>query len=102
VILLILLRSIVPLADGDTREGGRAITTKRMVKVSVEVRSGTSRFRVGVQVESIRKALSVVGGRYPRGEVRLEFPVEPEGFFAGEPTAVAGMGGTERVHREAA
>ena len=76
------------------------MTRQRMVKVSVEVRSGTSRFRMGVQAESI--PLSVVGGRYPRGEVRLVFPIEPEGFFAGEPTAVAGMGGTERVHQEAA
>jgi hypothetical protein len=40
---------------------------QKMVKVSVEVKSGTARFRVGVQAPSIRTALSVVGGRYPRG-----------------------------------
>ncbi len=73
-----------------------------MVKVSVEVRNGTARFRVGVQTESIRRALGMVGGRYPHGEVRLVFPIVPEGFFVREPTAVAGMVGTEETRREAA
>jgi hypothetical protein len=78
------------------------MTTKRTVKVSVEVRSGTARFRVSVQAQSIRKALGLVGGMYPRGEVRLVFPVEAEGFFVGQPTAVAGMVGAERTLTEAA
>lgn len=78
------------------------MTAQRMIKVAVEVRSGTARFRVSVQAESIRRALGVVGGRYPHGEVRLVFPVEPEGFFVREPTAVAGMVGTEQTRREAA
>jgi hypothetical protein len=47
---------------------------QRMVKVSVEVRSGTARFRVGVQAQSIRRALSLVGRSYPQGEVKMEFP----------------------------
>ncbi len=59
---------------------------QKLVRVSVEVRNGTARFRVGVQAESIRKALSMVGGRYPRGVVRVLFPVEPEGFFVHEQT----------------
>ena len=75
---------------------------QRMVKVSVEVRSGTARFRVGVQALSIRRALSLVGGRYPQGEVRVAFPIEPEGFFVGEPAASAGIVGPERIHQEAA
>jgi len=73
-----------------------------MVKVSVEVRKGTARFRVGVQAESIRRALRMVGGRYPHGEVRLVFPIEPEGFFVREPTAVAEMIGIEEIRKEAA
>ena len=52
-----------------------------MIKVSVEVRKGTARFRVGVRAESIRRALSAVGASYPTSEVRVEFPMEPEGFF---------------------
>jgi hypothetical protein len=75
---------------------------QKMVKLSVEVRSGTARFRVGVQAPSIRKALSMVGGRYPQGEVRVDFPIEPEGFFVGEPLVLARMVISERAHLEAA
>ena len=73
-----------------------------MVKVWVEVRRGTARFRVGVQAESIRGALGMAAGMYPHGEVRLLFPVEPESFFVREPTALARMVGTEQTGREAA
>jgi hypothetical protein len=52
-----------------------------MIKVSVEVRSGAARFRVGVQAQSISRALSVVGARFPTSEVRVEFPIDPDGFF---------------------
>jgi hypothetical protein len=54
---------------------------QRRAKFSVEVRSGTARFRVGVQAESAGKALSLVGGRYPRGVVRVAFPTERESVF---------------------
>jgi hypothetical protein len=73
-----------------------------MVKVSVEIRRGTARFRVGVQAESIRRALGMAAGMYPHGEVWLVFPVEPEGFFVREPTDLAGMTGMEEIRREAA
>lgn len=59
---------------------------QQRVKVSVEVRSGTARFRVGVQARSLHEALSSVGGRYPRGEVRVVSPIEPKGFFVHEQT----------------
>ncbi len=75
---------------------------QKTVKVSVEVRSGTARFRVGVQAESIRRALSMVSGRYPRGEVRVAFPIEPEGFFVRKPSTQAGMVVSEQGHAEAA
>ena len=61
-----------------------------MVKVSVEVRNRVTHFRVGVQAKSIRRALSVVGARYPTSEVRVEFPIEPDGFFV-EGSALAEM-----------
>ena len=75
---------------------------RRMVRVSVEVRSGSARFRVLVQAESIRRALGMVGGRYPHGEVRLVFPLEPEVFFAREQVALAGTAGSEPTYRTAA
>jgi hypothetical protein len=72
-----------------------------MVKVSVEVRSGTARFRVGVQARSIKKALSLVGATYPRGEIGVVFPLEPEGFFVDGP-AKTGVVETEHPKELAA
>jgi hypothetical protein len=54
---------------------------RKTVRISVEVRSGTASFRVGAQAESIKKALSMVGGRYPRGVVRVAFPLERQGYL---------------------
>ena len=59
---------------------------EQMVRISVQVRNGTSRFRVGVQAPSIREALGVVAGRYPQGVAEVVFPIEPEGFFVREQT----------------
>ena len=42
-----------------------------MVKVSMEVRKGASRFAVAVSAESIQRAVSLVRGRYPGGECRV-------------------------------
>jgi hypothetical protein len=75
---------------------------QRMVKVSVEMRSGTARFRVGVQAQSIRRALGLVGRSYPQGEVRMEFPIAPEGFFVQAPSVLARIVGSEQDHQEAA
>jgi hypothetical protein len=52
-----------------------------MVKVSIEVRNGAARFDVAVQAESIQRALSFVGERYPDGNFRVKFPIDAEGFF---------------------
>jgi hypothetical protein len=60
-----------------------------MVKVSVEVRDGAARFDASVHAESIRKALRIAGTRYQGGDVRVRFPIHPEGFFAKATTAAA-------------
>ena len=52
-----------------------------MIKVCVEVRREAARFKVSVQAESIRRALSLVGKRYPKGEAEVKFPIDPDGFF---------------------
>jgi hypothetical protein len=39
-----------------------------VVNVSIEVRSGPARFDVGVQVESIQGAMSLVNKRYPEAQ----------------------------------
>lgn len=59
---------------------------QRRVKFSVEVRSGTARFRVGVQAQSIREALRLVGSRYSQGVVEAAFPTETESFFVHQRT----------------
>ena len=74
----------------------------KMVRVSVEVGSSTSRFRVGVQARSIRDALRIVEGSYPQGEVRVLFPIEPERFFVGVPSAPTMVVGHERIYQDAA
>jgi hypothetical protein len=59
-----------------------------MVKVSVEVRNGAARFGVAVQADSIRRAVSLVGERYPGRDVRVKSPTNPEGFFVGDRVAL--------------
>jgi len=56
-----------------------------MIKVQLEVRTGSARFRVSARAGSMRRAVSLAGVRYPRGEVRLLSPVQPETAFAGVP-----------------
>jgi hypothetical protein len=58
-----------------------------VVKVSIEVRSGAARFSVAVRAESIRRALSLVRERYPKGEAQVKLPIDPEGFFVEDPAA---------------
>ena len=55
-----------------------------MVQVRLEVRTGPARFRVSVRARSAQRAVSLVGVRYPGGEVRVPHPVGPilAGVFA--------------------
>ena len=62
-----------------------------MVKVSIEVRSGAAHFEVGVQAESIQRAMCFVRERYPKGNVRVKFPIESESFFVEDAAARRGI-----------
>ena len=73
-----------------------------MVKISMEVRSGAAHFVVGVQAESIQRALSFVQERYPKGSVKVRFPIEPESFFVEDRRAPSGIVGLEQPARVAA
>jgi hypothetical protein len=73
-----------------------------MVKVSVEVRSGAAHFEVGVQAESIQRAMCFVKERYPMGSVKVSFPIEPESFFVEDPTVRTEIVGLELPARAAA
>ena len=68
-----------------------------MVKVSIEVRRGAVSFDVAVRAESIRRAVSLAEGRYPEGNIRVKFPIDPEGFFV--ENSAAGRG--EPIRSEA-
>ena len=73
-----------------------------MVRVSIEVHDGTARFKVAVRAESIRRAVSIVGRQYPGGDVRVEFPIDPEGFFVKDSAARVGIVGFEQPMKTAA
>ncbi|MGH3086857.1 MAG: hypothetical protein ACRDSJ_06010 [Rubrobacteraceae bacterium] len=56
-----------------------------MVKVSIEVRKGAARVSVAVCAESIERAVEIIEGRFPEGECRVKFPIDPEEFLAVAP-----------------
>ena len=57
-----------------------------MIEVSVEVREeGAAVSRVAVQADTISQAVSLTKGCHPGRDVRVVFPIDPEGFFAGDP-----------------
>ncbi len=62
-----------------------------MVKVSIEVRSDAARFRVGIQASSIQSAVSLAKGLYSVSDIRVVFPIDPEDFFVGDPSAREGL-----------
>ncbi len=67
-----------------------------MVKVSIEVRNGTTHFNVALRAQSIEQAANVVKGGYPVCDVRVKFPIDPEEFFVNEPAPQAGIVGIDR------
>jgi hypothetical protein len=63
----------------------RPAEVSTMVKVSIEVCNGAARFDVAVSAQSIERAVSVVRESYPGCDIRVKFPIDPEGFFVKEP-----------------
>jgi hypothetical protein len=73
-----------------TRSGRRGLHKKggrEMVRISIQVSSGTARFRVLVQAESIERALEIAKRHNPGKECQVTFPIDPESFFVGDPVA---------------
>jgi hypothetical protein len=73
-----------------------------VIRVVIEVRNGTLRSSVVAQAESIREATCVVAARYPDADVRVAFPIEPEGFFVEDPSARVGIVGFAHAEEMAA
>ena len=65
-----------------------------MAKISIEIRSGTARFPVGMQAPTIQQALNFVATRYPGSAVRVKSPIDLENFAEDRAAraAVAGSG----------
>jgi hypothetical protein len=52
-----------------------------MIRISVQVSSGSARFKVAVQAESIERALEIVGRQNPGKDCEVTFPIDPETFL---------------------
>ena len=64
-----------------------------MIKISIDLKSGTTSLKVAVQAQSIEGALEMVK-RYNAGkECEVVFPIDPEGFFVEDDPGRGGMVG---------
>ena len=73
-----------------------------MVRVSIRIREGASRFDVSFQAQSIRRAAEIAADRYPNAEVRVSFPIDGGAFFVEEPATQTARLGREWPERVAA
>lgn len=62
-----------------------------MIKISVQVSSGTARFRVTIQAESIERALQIAARKNPGKACEVTFPLDPETFFVDDSAAPIGQ-----------
>jgi hypothetical protein len=70
-----------------------SIRKKRMIKSSIEVKSGAARFKVASQAESIEGALEIAKRSNSGKECKVVFPIDPEGFFVGDDLGRGGVVG---------
>ena len=72
----------------------RSIRKKmRMIKIAIEVKSGTATFKVAMQAESIQGALEIVKRYHAGRECEVVFPIDPGGFFVEDDPGRGGMVG---------
>ncbi len=80
---------------GGERDRVRLASTRpgrgHMIKLSVEIRSGSANFRVAVWAEGIQQALGLTRACYPGAEASVVFPIEPEAFFVKGITPLSGL-----------
>jgi hypothetical protein len=73
-----------------------------MIRVVIEVRYGAAHFDAAVQAENIKRAVSLVAARHRAGDVRVKFPIDPEGFFVKVPSVPGDLIGHEQPKKVAA
>jgi len=66
---------------------------KRMIKISIEVRSSAAKFKVALVAESIERALEMAKRYNPGKECKVVFPIDPESFFVGNDFGRGGVVG---------
>jgi hypothetical protein len=64
-----------------------------MIKIAIEVKSGTTSFEVAVQAESIEGALEIVKRYHADKGCEVVFPIDPGGFFVEDDPGRGGMVG---------
>ena len=52
-----------------------------MIRISIEVRSGSAKFKVSLLAESIEGAMEIAKRYNPGKECKVVFPIDPGGFF---------------------
>jgi hypothetical protein len=62
-----------------------------VIRISVQVSSGTARFKVAVEAESIERALEIVARQNPGKDCEVTFPIDPETFFVQDSVAPVGQ-----------
>jgi hypothetical protein len=73
-----------------------------MIRISVQVSSGATRFRVAVEAESIERALEIAERLNPGKACEVTFPIDPERFFVKDPAASEGLVEFEKLEEKAA
>jgi hypothetical protein len=73
-----------------------------MIRVTIDVRTEVTRSSVTVQAQSIQEAANIAAARYPNADIRVRFPIDPEGFFVEEPATQARIVGIEKLDAIAA
>jgi hypothetical protein len=63
-----------------------------MIGARVRVVNEGASFTIVVYAESLREVEQTAKARYPKGTVRITFPIEPECFIAGGPHTGARAG----------
>jgi hypothetical protein len=58
-----------------------------MIRISIQVSGGATRFGGMVEAESIERALEIVARQNPGKECEVTFPIDPEAFFVENSTA---------------
>jgi hypothetical protein len=58
-----------------------------MIMISVQASSGTTRFRVAIQVKDIEQAVEIAARQNPGNQCEATFPIYPESFFVEDSVA---------------